>query len=118
MERFQTVNDSSKNERVTGGFEPHPAAGSAPLLNVAPISDSAAAGPGGLGPCLYLGPNGQRCSEPALVGGFCSKHQPGAAKVARRVLPRVVGAGIGILAAMWPVLADLLREVIRWIHSH
>jgi hypothetical protein len=30
----------------------------------------------------------------------------------------VVAAGIGILAAMWPVIADVLREVLRWIHAH
>ena len=35
-----------------------------------------------------------------------------------RGVSRVVAAGIGILAAMWPILADLLREVLRWIHAH
>jgi hypothetical protein len=72
------------------------------------------------GPCLYLGPRGQRCGNPAVFGGFCARHEPsalGGAKVASRGVSRVIAAGIGILAAMWPILADLLREVLRWIHS-
>lgn len=118
MEQFQTVNDSHGSEPIVGRFEPHPSVGSLQDLEAEPTSPAAATESARLGPCLYLGPRGQRCSEPALEGGFCGKHRPGAEKVARRALPRVVGAGIGILAAMWPVLADLLREVIRWIHSH
>lgn len=70
------------------------------------------------GPCLYLGPKGQRCSDPAIAGGSCAKHDPDAAKAAAKGVARLVGAGIGILAAMWPILADVIRDVMRWIHSH
>ena len=28
------------------------------------------------GPCLYFGPAGERCSRPAIDGGFCARHQP------------------------------------------
>src|ERR1700683_2763313 len=33
---------------------------------------------GDQGPCLYLGPGGQRCDRCATRDGFCSKHLPGA----------------------------------------
>src|ERR1700722_19271843 len=32
--------------------------------------------PADLGPCLYLGPAGQRCDRRAARDGFCSRHQP------------------------------------------
>jgi hypothetical protein len=118
MERFQTVNDSSGREGEIARFDPHPTGGSVPGLEVEPSFDTVAASSENFGPCLYLGPQGQRCSERALRNGFCGKHQPGVVKAARRTSPRVVGAGIGIIAAMWPVVADVLREIIRWIHSH
>jgi hypothetical protein len=129
MERFVTVNDFSGSNAGQGpidaqnpedrewGFE---GAGSDVGTEVAgsdlglpPRSDQ--------GPCLYLGPRGQRCGTPAVCGGFCARHQPGepgGPKVAARGVSRVVAAGIGILAAMWPVIADVLREVLRWIHAH
>src|SRR5271156_4823025 len=55
------------------------------------------------GPCLYFGPQGQRCSRPALGS---------------RPLARIVAIGVAIFAALWPIVADLLREIIRWIHAH
>jgi hypothetical protein len=76
-------------------------------------------GEAGQGPCLYLGPNGQRCERRALAGGYCASHRPGAIN-----LPKVAGskrtlaailAGLGIF---WPYLADLVREIIRFMHSH
>ena len=71
---------------------------------------------GDLGPCLYLGPAGQRCGRRALEGGFCGRHQPdtgefrglSAAQISRRGV-----AAFGLLAVLWPVLADLIRELIR-----
>jgi hypothetical protein len=118
MERFQTVNNSSEDAHVIGAFEPHPVAISAFDFNSGVPVEAASSNSPGLGPCLYLGSKGERCGQPALRDGFCAKHQPGADKPMRRTLPRVVGAGIGILAAAWPLLADVLREIIRWIHSH
>jgi hypothetical protein len=68
-----------------------------------------------LGPCLYLGPAGQRCDRRAVEGGFCSRHQPGAIREALRTqVPRRTLAVIGVLAVLWPVLADLVRELIRF----
>ncbi len=109
------------------------------------------------GPCLYFGPQGQRCDRPAIANGFCARHLPahlnrsarfsatspaqtaGAAPSSKpysgvpspgfkhyRGLPspgskpfaRIIAVGIAIVAALWPVMADLLREIIRWIHAH
>ena len=72
---------------------------------------------GDLDPCLYLGPAGQRCSRRAVEGNFCPRHQPGSGgqfpglsvpQISRRTV-----AMLGLLAVLWPVLADLVRELIR-----
>lgn len=78
--------------------------------------NSAPASKTGLGPCLYLGPAGQRCSRPALEGGFCALHQPNSSSAgtpAAPVSPRRVGVILTILALLWPILADVVREIIR-----
>jgi len=112
---------------------------------------------GDQGPCLYFGPQGQRCDRPAIANGFCARHLPahldqaarfGATSPAQTAtaspsskpyagvpspgferyggLPspgskpfaRIVAVGIAIFAALWPVIADLLREILRWIRAH
>ncbi|MGH9685254.1 MAG: hypothetical protein ACRD4S_16785 [Candidatus Acidiferrales bacterium] len=70
-----------------------------------------------LGPCLYLGPAGERCYRPALDGGFCSKHDPNAVKSKISVPSRVAAASLGILGVLWPYVADLVKEIIRWMHA-
>jgi hypothetical protein len=71
------------------------------------------------GPCLYLGPNGQRCDRRALAGGYCASHRPGAIGLPKIALSKrtlaVIAAVVGIL---WPYIADLAREIIRWMHSY
>lgn len=79
----------------------------------------AASGGADQGPCLYLGPRGQRCGRRATRGGFCAVHQPGAsvggiAKPSKKLAASV----LAIIAVIWPYLADIVREVIRWIHAH
>ncbi len=70
------------------------------------------------GPCLYFGPAGQRCDRRAVEGGFCSRHQPADRTGGSRSLSvpevskRALGAA-GILAVLWPILADLIRELLR-----
>jgi hypothetical protein len=124
MERFVTVNDFPGSTDAIKPFSPHPTEGldfesGVPEADRQTGSNSLDSLRGhDQGPCLYLGPQGQRCNNPALAGGFCARHRPGGASAASRSIPRVAAAGIGILAAMWPVLADLLRELFRWIHSH
>jgi hypothetical protein len=157
MARFLTVNDFSGSPPVPrGNQEFNLDAGQAAVYpefgveldscGVEPASYGVSTARGGIasatgknrndqGPCLYLGPQGQRCSRPALGNGFCARHMPaqlgqaarlGAATSARpdaaslgsRPLARIIAVGIAIFAALWPVVADLLREVIRWIHAH
>src|ERR1700678_3685890 len=121
MDRFLTLNDSSGSTNIPESYEAEPldpdGTGDSRELSPSPI------GPASFGsqrPCLYFGPQGQRCSRPALAGGFCSRHQPGTegGKPASRSLPRIAAAGIGILAALWPIIFDILRVIARWIHAH
>jgi hypothetical protein len=71
------------------------------------------------GPCLYLGPNGQRCDRRALEGGFCATHRPGAASLPKvAVSKRTLAAILGALGILWPFLADIAREIMRFMHSH
>jgi hypothetical protein len=120
MDRFLTVNDSSGSAERRVSQDP----GWAGLRDLGDSPDEPAptevAPPGSQGPCLYFGPQGQRCARPAIEGGFCARHQAGAVKAepGRRGIPQIVGAGIGILAAMWPIVFDVLRAIIRWLHSH
>lgn len=66
------------------------------------------------GPCLYLGPSGQRCERQAVEGGYCARHQShGEKAVSTPQLSRRALGIIGVLAVLWPVLADLIRELIR-----
>jgi len=67
------------------------------------------------GPCLYLGPAGQRCNRRAAEGGFCPQHTPGAKS---EMAPGKSGtrraiAIMAALAALLPWLTDLIRELIR-----
>ncbi len=163
MARFLTVNDFSDSPPVPRGNQDLnlvPEQAAAPEFGVEPESSGVEPASYGVsanrysgafttagknrndqGPCLYFGPQGQRCSRPALANGFCARHtpvqlgqsarlgesaklraatyvRPGAAALGSRPLGRIVAIGIAIFAALWPMVADLLREIIRWIHAH
>jgi hypothetical protein len=75
-------------------------------------------GPEELGPCLFLGPAGERCSRRALEGGFCGVHQPGGIAKLIAAPGRVFAATITIVVLLWPYIADLVREIIRWMAAH
>lgn len=121
MDRFLTVNDSSSSSK---NVEPQASASldsddsSGPALAETSSLESVASGT--QGPCLYFGPQGQRCGRAARVDGFCSRHRPGpeTPKAESRGMPRIAAAGIGILAALWPILFDVLRIIIRWLRAH
>ena len=71
------------------------------------------------GPCLYLGPRGQRCDRRATNAGFCAVHQPGGAAAGiSKPSKKFVASLLAIVAVAWPYLADIVREIIRWIHAH
>ena len=98
MARFLTVNDFSGSPPVPRGnqefnLDPEQTAAD-PESDVGPDSggiEPAAYGVSGTrgriasttgknrndqGPCLYFGPQGQRCSRPAIANGFCARHMP------------------------------------------
>jgi hypothetical protein len=114
--------------RAEGGAMDWDVSVTAPSTPEPPESDFGIA-PGGkagaidFSPCLYLGPAGQRCPRCATPSGFCARHQPNAdssstfqGSFADKPLlsPKRVGAILTILALLWPVLADLVRELIRY----
>ncbi len=71
------------------------------------------------GPCLYLGPSGQRCSRRALAGGYCANHRPGGLSLPKVALTKRTLAAIAAASwFLWPYLGEVLREIVRWIHSH
>lgn len=70
------------------------------------------------GPCLYLGPRGERCSLPALTGGYCARHHSDPAfRLPGRNYTRVLAATIALLLIIWPYVSDLVRELLRWLAS-
>lgn len=73
------------------------------------------------GPCLHLGPRGQRCSRKALAGGFCSKHRIDGADDETtgggKNWTRVLAATGAIIALLWPYIEDLVHEIMRWTHA-
>ena len=72
----------------------------------------------GQGPCLYLGPAGQRCNRPALAGGFCARHGSGGPRDAIKNPARILAAALGVVALLWPYVSDLVREIIHWAQGH
>jgi hypothetical protein len=93
-----------------------------PIRNPQEPGGPKTASQGNLGPCLYFGPAGQRCDRRASAGGFCARHQPNDAdrfaEMRSASLPqiskRALGAA-GIIAVLWPILFDLIRELLRFL---
>jgi len=70
------------------------------------------------GPCLYFGPQGERCSRPALAGGYCARHHSNPAfRLPSRNYTRVLAATIALVLIVWPYVSDLVREFLRWLAS-
>jgi hypothetical protein len=68
------------------------------------------------GPCLYFGPKGERCSRPALEGGYCAVHQAnGAASLSARSYSRVLAASLALILIVWPYISDLVRDLLHWL---
>ncbi|HWG57843.1 MAG TPA: hypothetical protein VN661_02225 [Candidatus Acidoferrales bacterium] len=71
------------------------------------------------GPCLYLGPAGERCEQRALKGGFCRRHQPGAPRFIigdanPPLTSKRVAAIVAIIGALWPILMDFLHALAKF----
>lgn len=70
--------------------------------------------PDDLGPCLYLGPAGQRCDRGATGDGFCQRHQPGMPTSSAPFLtPKKLAAFLIALAMLWPELTRFLSALAR-----
>ena len=67
------------------------------------------------GTCLYLGADGKRCFRPAAIGGFCEKHDPERSSRHAVSLVRVAAALMLLWVLLWPVIADAVRELRRWL---
>jgi hypothetical protein len=69
------------------------------------------------GPCLYLGPAGQRCYRRAVKGGFCALHQLDATVRAKIGKPSKIAAAVtGIVGVLWPYIYDFVHQLIRLLH--
>ena len=70
--------------------------------------------PTDFGPCLYLGPAGQRCARRATRDGFCQRHQPGASVICPPFFtPKKLAAFLIALAMLWPELTRFLSALAR-----
>jgi hypothetical protein len=68
------------------------------------------------GPCLYLGPRGQRCDRAALEDGFCERHSPEAIALGPWIWFRRLAAILLTAAILWPIIEALLEELSHWRH--
>ncbi len=94
---------------VAGDASPRPQALSSP-----PRDSSA-----DQGPCLYLGPSGQRCDRRAVAGGYCASHRPGGIGLPKIAVTKKTLAAIAAASwFLWPYIGEAVREIIRWMHSH
>src|ERR1700741_929050 len=70
--------------------------------------------PTDLGPCLYLGPSGQRCDRRATKGGFFRRHQPRTSTIAAPFFtPKKFAAFLIALAMLWPELTRFVSALAR-----
>lgn len=70
--------------------------------------------PADLGPCLYLGPNGQRCNRRATMDCFCRRHQPGTSTISAPFFtPKKFAAFLIALAMLWPELTRFVSALAR-----
>lgn len=63
--------------------------------------------------CLYLGPRGERCDQPATEDGFCDRHR----SVLPLWFPRLhrLAAVILLAAFLFMAFADVIREALAWL---
>jgi hypothetical protein len=151
MARVLTVNDSSGSPPVRRAIQglnldPEPAAADFEFgverasYGVETTRDSGSSTNGknrnDQGPCLYFGPQGQRCGRPALSNGFCARHLPvrlnQSAQLGQSARPRltlpisgrkpriaaIVFAALALIESFWPTISELFRALIRLIHAH
>ena len=70
------------------------------------------------GPCLHLGPRGQRCPFPAVAGGYCARHHSDPElRMPGRNYTRVLVATVALAMIVWPYIAEVVRDLTRWVAS-
>ncbi len=133
MDRIQTVNggQDTLHPRGTPDFRP-PSEGPEDAeyeeMGAPGSAGGGAAAP--FGACLYLGPRGQRCDKPATARGFCGKHGAagreaalsGAGGGAAEPNPakdrtRAFAAILGLLGVLWPIISEVARAIISFLHQ-
>jgi len=67
------------------------------------------------GLCLFLGPGGERCFNPAREDGFCSEHGESGEVVIDASWFRRGAALILLVVFLWVVFAGFLRELADWL---
>ncbi len=67
------------------------------------------------GTCLHIAHSGERCTRPARFGVFCERHDPQATPRPMMPLVRMAAAVFLLMVFLWPLVADLVREIARWI---
>ncbi len=105
-----TIGESQRDQQIEDDIRPDDPGS---IQTTAP----AASGAPDEGPCLYLGPSGQRCYQRAIKDGFCAAHQPGVttrAQIAKR--SKIAAAIAGILGALWPYVYDFVHALFRMFH--
>jgi hypothetical protein len=123
MERREVVNAQDENSGAEWAFSASPPVSIQPAASAQfPSAQSATTQfplrqSSSRPACLYLGPGGERCDRPALDSGFCAQHQlnPSAAprETSNRTKAKKAAAVAGVLAALWPLILDLIRELMR-----
>ena len=67
------------------------------------------------GMCLHIAQNGKRCTRPSLFSGFCERHDPQATPRPMMPIVRMAAAVLLLMVFLWPLVADLAREIGRWM---
>ena len=67
------------------------------------------------GICLHLGAGGERCFRPAAAGGFCERHDPEGSSKPAFSMVRIAAALLLLWALLWPLIADVIRELRGWL---
>ncbi len=67
------------------------------------------------GTCLHIAPSGKRCTRTARFGVFCERHDPQAPPRPMMPVIRLAAAVLLLMVFLWPLVADLVREIARWI---
>ena len=67
------------------------------------------------GTCLHFGTDGKRCYRAATISGFCERHDPERTQRSAFSLVRLAAALLLLWALLWPVIADVVRELRGWL---